>query len=232
MQVFSEEQDLPQELRQLQSVRPEHEIMYLSDADEKANIATHTAGVFLSIGVGIALWLQSRGLPLGFRLSCIAFTVSMAMVYLFSTLSHAVHEPLKRIRMRAWDQGTIYLLIAGTYSPFIWEGSSGAGRTVLLLAVWSAALFGFYSKVFSAHRVNAVSTITYVMLGWLPAIPIVANTPTMCVVLMILGGVSYTLGIVFLIGSSWFTYAHAIWHLMVMLGSGLHTYAIFLLCAQ
>lgn len=218
--------------QQLRSVAPEHEIMYLSDADERANILTHSIGVLLSVGVGIALWFESRGLPMGFRLSCIAFSISMATVYLFSTLSHAVHEPQRRIRMRAWDQGTIYLLIAGTYSPFIWEGSAGVGRTVLLTAVWMAAVFGFYSKVFSAHRVNAVSTVTYVLLGWLPAIPIVASTPTICVVLMIVGGVSYTVGIIFLVGSSWFTYAHAVWHLMVMLGSGLHTYAIFLLCVQ
>ncbi len=223
---------MTRDAQRLQEIDPQHQVMYLSQADEKANILTHSAGFLLSLGVGWALWLNSEQLPLGFRLACVAFSLSMASVYLFSTLSHAVHEPVRRMRMRAWDQGMIYLLIAGTYSPFIWEGSFGIGRGLLLAAVWLAAAVGFYSKVFSSHRVNAVSTVTYVLLGWLPAIPLVLYTPTDCLVLMILGGVAYSLGLIFLIGSDWFTYAHAIWHVMVMLGSAIHTYAVFSLCKQ
>ncbi|MEZ6138851.1 MAG: hemolysin III family protein [Pirellulaceae bacterium] len=78
-----------------------HEVMYLSPADERANIATHTLGFLLSIVVGAVLWRWTQPLELGARLSCIVFAASMATVYLFSTLSHAVHEPAGRIRMRA-----------------------------------------------------------------------------------------------------------------------------------
>ncbi|MEZ6138852.1 MAG: hemolysin III family protein [Pirellulaceae bacterium] len=83
--------------------------------------------------------------------------------------------------------------------------------------------------MFSSYRVNAVSTVTYVALGWLPAIPLIPHTPTECLIWMVAGGLSYTVGIVFLIGSLWFTYAHAVWHLMVMLGSACHCYAIYIL---
>jgi hemolysin III len=153
----------------------------------------------------------------------------MMTVYLFSTLSHAIDEPNRRHLMRSWDQGVIYLLIAGTYSPFIWQGSSGGGRVVLLSAVWLAALLGFYLKVFSAYRVNAVSSISYVLLGWLPALPLLGSTPSVCLNWMIVGGLCYTVGIVFWVLSEHVRYSHAMWHIMVMFGTGSHFYAIFLL---
>jgi hemolysin III len=93
-------------------------------------------------------------------------------------------------------------------------------------SVWLAAGLGFYSKVVARYRIEAISTLTYVLLGWLPALPLVTRTPTVCVTWMVLGGLSYTLGIVFLISSSRFWYAHALWHLAVMLGSLCHFIAI------
>ncbi len=131
-----------------------------------------------------------------------------------------------RDRMRAWDQGTIYLLIAGTYSPFIWQGSPEGWTTPIMLAVWSAAFWGFYLKVVASYRVDTSSTVTYVLLGWLPALPLIARTPTVCFAWMLLGGLSYTLGILFLIRShhAWFT--HSLWHISVILGSLCHCIAV------
>ena len=131
--------------------------------------------------------------------------------------------------MRAWDQGTIYLLIVGTYTPFIWQGSPTGYRTLLLVLVWTAGLAGFYSKVLAKHRINGISTVSYVLLGWLPAIPLFAHTPWICFGWMIGGGLCYSAGIFFLMRSHLFTYAHATWHIMVMLGSACHCYAIYLL---
>lgn len=207
----------------------ELKIMYMSRPDEIASIITHTLGFALSIVAAIALWKLTSNHSPGLRTTCTVFSLSMMTVYLFSTLSHAIDDPNRRHLMRAWDQGTIYLLIAGTYSPFIWQGSSGGGRVVLLSAVWLSALLGFYLKVFSAYRVNAVSSLSYILLGWLPAMPLLASTPAICVRWMMAGGACYTVGIVFWVLSEHVRFSHAIWHVLVMCGTASHCYAIFLL---
>jgi hemolysin III len=202
----------------------------LSAADELANTITHGIGFLLSLVVGVYFWqLTQNSQMLGLRITCMIFSFTMATVYLFSTLSHWVQEPQRRVRMRAWDQGTIYLLIAGTYSPFIWQGSPKGTTWIILSMVWFAAALGFYSKVFSGYRLHGISTVTYVLLGWLPAIPLLARTPWVCFVWMTLGGVSYSLGILFLIRSERGQFIHAIWHIMVMLGSACHCLAIDIL---
>lgn len=200
--------------------------MYLSPADERANVATHGLGILLSVLAMLYFWSTTTGLSIGLRFSCMAFTICMLLVYVFSTLSHAVQQPAARNRMRAWDQGTIYLLIVGTYSPFIWQGTEGSFRTAMLALVWALAFYGFCSKVFASHRVNAVATLTYLALGWLPAIPLVRSTPWICFLWMLLGGISYSVGVVFLKKSEQVRYAHAAWHVMVMLGSACHCIAI------
>lgn len=202
------------------------EVVYLSVADERANTFTHTLGFLLSIAAAIYLATHDSAGDVGMAAACTAFAVSMAAVYLFSTLSHAIYEPRLRHRMRAWDQGVIYALIAGTYTPFIWACSPLGWRTQMLVAVWTAALLGFYSKVLAAHRINAISTLTYVLLGWLPAIPLVPRTPTVSLVWMVAGGVAYTAGIGFLTLDTRYRYFHAIWHLMVIAGSACHFVAI------
>lgn len=204
-------------------------VVYLSPADERANTATHFFGFVMSLAVGAFFVSATRGFEPGLRYSCLVFCICLAAVYLLSTLSHAVQDPQLRNRLRAWDQGAIYLLIVGTYSPFIWQGTQGSARAWLLLAVWIVALFGFYSKVVATHRVNAVSTVTYLALGWLPAIPLIPSTPWLCFVWMLMGGLCYSLGVVFLKRSFHIRYAHAMWHVMVILGSACHCYAIWLL---
>lgn len=202
------------------------DVVYLSVADERANTVTHALGFLLSIVAAVYLARQTVAESFGFSLSCTVFATSMAAVYLFSTLSHAVYEPLWRHRMRAWDQGIIYTLIAGTYTPFIWACSPAGWRTVILVAVWLAAAIGFYSKVLAAHRINGISTLTYILLGWLPAIPLVPRTPTICLIWMLAGGVAYTAGILFLLFDARYRYFHAMWHLMVIGGSACHFVAI------
>ncbi len=205
------------------------DVLYLSSEDERANVATHGLGIALSLLAGAYFWRATEESEIGLRVCCLLFSTSMTVVYAFSTLSHAVHEPKKRNRMRAWDQGTIYFLIVGTYSPFIWEGSSETFRSVLLATVWLLACLGFYSKVLASHRINSVATLTYLALGWLPAIPLISTTPGQCFLWMLFGGLSYSVGVIFLKMSSRIRYSHAAWHIMVMLGSACHVYAVSLL---
>ncbi len=202
------------------------DVVYLRPRDEIANVVTHSIGFVLSLGAGVYFHIQTAQHALGLRLCCWAFCIALAAVYLFSTLSHAVYEPFARNRLRAWDQGTIYFLIVGTYSPFIWTGTSGTFRLGLLATVWIVAALGFYSKVLASYRINAVATVTYLALGWLPAIPLIHTTPAVCFLWMVVGGLCYSLGVVFLKMSARVQFSHAAWHIMVMLGSASHCWAI------
>ncbi len=200
--------------------------------DERANALTHGLGFVMSLGAMVYFGFATKYQVLGLRVTCLVFAATLSIVYLCSTLSHAVLEPTWRHRMRAWDQGTIYLLIAGTYSPFVWQGSPSGWTVGIMCAVWLAAALGFYLKVVATYRIDTVSTVTYVLLGWLPAMLLFARTPTICITWMVLGGLSYTLGILFLIRShhAWFT--HALWHVAVLLGSLCHCIAINALIAS
>ncbi len=201
--------------------------IYLSSAEERANVVTHGIGFGLSL-LAIPLFIyRTSGSDLGLRVTCLIFVSSMTIVYLCSTLSHAYRDPETRNRLRAWDQGTIYLLIVGTYSPFIWQGSEGWYRAVFLAVVWFVALYGFAAKVIARHRINAISVVTYLALGWIPAALLIKSTPHICLVWMLLGGLSYTLGLVFLLLSRYVKYSHPVWHVMVILGSACHCQAIW-----
>ena len=195
--------------------------------DELSNTITHGLGFLLSLGAVVFFWQATSSQPLGLRISCLVFTTTMAMVYLCSTLSHALQSPRLRSRMRAWDQGTIYLLIAGTYTPFIWTASPVGWTGVVMSSVWLAAGWGFYLKVIAKYRIEASSTVTYVLLGWIPAIVLFARTPTSCVLWMVAGGLSYTLGILFLVRSHRNWYTHSLWHLAVIGGSTCHSIAVW-----
>lgn len=203
------------------------EIVCMSVADERANTVTHGAGVVLSLIAAVVLLLHpaEAGLPL--KLASMVYAISMAAVYFCSTMSHAIYHPQRRHRWRARDQGMIYCLISGTYTPFIWAGSPPGWRWPLLAAVWIAAGAGLYSKVFADHRINSNSTVTYVLLGWLPAIPLFSSTPTECLYWMVAGGLAYTGGIIFLVSDHRLKYFHAAWHLAVILGSTCHFIAIY-----
>ncbi|MFK7735575.1 MAG: hemolysin III family protein [Pirellulaceae bacterium] len=215
---------------QIETVEPEAS-HFLSEKDELANVFTHAIGIVLSLLAGFYFWFATQERELGLRVCCLIYCAMMTAVYSFSTLSHAVRDPARRNRMRAWDQGTIYLLIVGTYSPFIWAGSSGGIRIAFFCLVWSAAVCGFVAKVFASHRINAVATITYLALGWLPALPLIPTTPAICFVWMMLGGVCYSIGVIFLNLSTNRLYMHAVWHILVIAGSACHAYAITLLWA-
>jgi len=120
----------------------------------------------------------------------------------------------------------IYWLIAGTYTPFIWAGMDGSNRVIMFTCVWIFAMLGFCSKVFGYHRINSFSSVSYVLLGWVPGMFLLWTVPYDCAVGMVIGGLFYTLGIVFLMYDQRSWYFHALWHVAVILGSASHFYAI------
>lgn len=198
----------------------------LSDPEELGNAITHGAA-FVGAAIAWAYVIVTHEFLTGpAKLGFIIYGISLMLVFLFSTLSHIVREPNALNRMRAWDQGTIYLLIAGTYTPGIVSHHHGWPRIGILAGIWAIALFGFYSKVIAKYRVNAVTTATYLLLGWLPAMFLLPKITMTFFLWLLAGGVCYSLGVVFLVNDRRVPFFHVVWHLFVALAASIHFYAI------
>ena len=195
-------------------------------SEETLNTWTHGTGFLLSLPAGVILIRLAFEHRPELVWSCLVYSISLAAMYLFSTLSHWVREPKGRHRFRSLDQGFVYGLIAGTFTPFIWAYLESWPRIVLMTFVWIAAATGFYSKVFSKHRINNMASLSYILLGWVPAMVLFGYVPIECFGMMALGGVLYTLGVLFLQNDHRSFFFHAIWHLMVIVASLCHYIAI------
>ena len=203
----------------------------LSAEEEIANTVSHGLGFVLSL-LGAFVMAESLGGGDQWRvLGCSVFITSMIAVYAMSTLSHVFQAPRLRTAFRAIDQGTIYLLIAGTYTPFALAYLHTTPWWILLGVVWAVALYGFTSKVLFAHRVENVAMWPCLLLGAIPfaAIPTLINMlPITCLWWMLLGVGCYLLGLVFWLNDRRVRHFHAMWHLLVMAGSAAHFSGILL----
>jgi hemolysin III len=195
---------------------------------ERINAWIHGVAFLISVPAGIALAQLASNHHKSIWWACVVYGISLSAMYLFSTLSHAVKNPVGRHRMRSLDQGVIYTLIAGTFTPFIWSNMQGWPRIALLLFVWLAAAAGFYSKVLAKHRVDNMTAVGYILLGWVPAMALIGSTTTLCFLIMLLGGLLYTLGVLFLQNDHRRWYFHPLWHVMVILASASHYVGIAL----
>ena len=167
----------------------------------------------------------------GVLLACGVYVLTLVGVYTASTLSHCVFEPARRQRMRRLDQGLIFLLIAGTYTPFAFAYLHGTvAGWVLTTCMWIVAWYGFYQKVISDGLVDRTCVHIYLALGWMPllAFPFIHGLVPLEVFLWILGGgVLYSLGTVFLTIDSQRYFFHAVWHLLVIAASAVHFWAVY-----
>jgi hemolysin III len=151
-----------------------------------------------------------------------------------STLSHTARSPRWKSLFRRLDQGFIYLLIVATFTPFSLAYLRSGVGWALLAAMWAVALVGFAAKVFFAHRVEAVSVVSYVVLGWMPvlAAPAMIHVIPLGAFLWCLGGgLCYTLGTLFLINDERVRHFHAVWHVCVIAGSVCHFLGILMFVA-
>ncbi|QDU98501.1 hemolysin-III related [Lignipirellula cremea] len=202
----------------------------LENSEEFVNTATHGTGLILSL-VGTAYLMPSVIAHGDMRqiLACLAFCLSMNAVYAASTLSHGVQEPNWKRVFRIWDQGLIYLMIAGGYTPLSVSFLGHSESFWMLTLVWMVAIGGFLSKIFFSHRIDGISIWLYVALGWIPAMSInsiIATAPAGALTLIVAGGVCYTVGVFFLIMDRREYHFHAIWHLLVIAGSACHFAAV------
>jgi hemolysin III len=194
--------------------------------EEWANSLTHCIATVGAILLGSYLVLMATDSSTGLAIACLAYVASVVGTFLCSTLSHTILRQPWLNQLRAWDQAMIYLMIAGTYTPIAFRFAPDSTRTFLLIALWGAALSGFITKVALKHRINSIGTVSYLLLGWLPAIPLAGHVPGGLVTQMIIGGVLYSVGVAFLMNDSKFRYAHAVWHLFVMSAATCHWYGI------
>jgi hemolysin III len=203
----------------------------LSRAEEFANFVTHGVGLILSLS-GLAVMTTVLGHVDSWRIAgCSIYLGSLVGVYLMSTLSHTFEMPKLRTFFRALDQGTIYLLIAGTYTPFSMAYLHTMPWRLLLVVVWAVALWGFLSKVVYSHRVESVSMWPCIVLGAAPFL----SVPTLMSVVsfsalwwMLLGCGCYSLGLVFWVNDHKVKHFHAVWHVLVIAGSACHFVGIML----
>jgi len=194
------------------------------------NAVTHGVGTLLAVA-GLAV-LTVFAYLYGDFWHIVSFTIygtTLVLLYLMSTLYHSfTNERLKKI-FKILDHSAIYLLIAGTYTPFTLVPLHGAlGWTVFGL-VWGLAAVGITLKVFFVGRFKMVSTICYVAMGWFIIVaikPLLATMATMGIIWLVVGGLFYTLGSIFYMWHK-LPYNHAIWHLFVLAGSIAHFIAVF-----
>ncbi|TVQ30048.1 MAG: hemolysin III family protein [Wenzhouxiangella sp.] len=198
-------------------------------SEEIVNALTHGLGVILAIGGGAVL-ITLAAVFAGAReiVSVTVFVAALVLLYSVSTLYHSARRPLLKERLKILDHCAIFLLIAGTYTPFTVAAIRGGWGWSLFGIVWTLALFGILFKLFFTGRFRYLSTATYIGMGWLIVIGFAplsqALTPT-ALFWLITGGVVYTAGTLFYHNER-IPYSHAIWHLFVLGGSICHFAAV------
>ncbi|WP_413739692.1 PAQR family membrane homeostasis protein TrhA [Sodalis sp. RH14] len=203
-----------------------------SPAEEIANSISHGIGLIFGI-VGLVLLLVQAG-HVGADVTAITsyslYGGSMILLFLASTLYHAIPHPPAKRWLKKMDHCAIYLLIAGTYTPFLLVGLASPLAKGLMVVIWSMALLGVVFKLAFAHRFEVISLITYLTMGWLSLVVIyqlAQRLPVGGLTLLAVGGLVYTVGVIFY-ACNRIPFNHAIWHGFVLGGSVCHFLAIYL----
>lgn len=199
--------------------------------EEVANCATHGLGLALSVAGFVALVALAYAYGDAWHVaSCGVYGASLVALYLASTLYHGARQPRAKELFQALDHCGIYLLIAGTYTPFTLVTLRGPWGWTLFGLVWSIALAGILFRVRFGTRYRPLAVASYVMLGWLCVVavkPILELVPLGALAWIAAGGFAYTTGI-FFFAAKRIPHNHAIWHLFVLGGSICHYVAVLL----
>jgi hemolysin III len=198
--------------------------------EEFASALTHGLGATAALAGGAVLITLAALHGDHWQLAAsIVFGVALVLLYVASTLYHAIHHPVVKGRLKVFDHCAIYVLIAGTYTPFTLIGLRGAVGWWLFATIWALALAGVIFKLYFTGRFKRLSTLIYIAMGWLilvAAKPLFAALDAWTLGWLIGGGLSYTLGTFFYHRPA-MRYSHAIWHLFVLGGSICHYIAVF-----
>jgi len=196
-------------------------------AEERINIASHGLGLILSIGALVLLVVKASGtLQI---VSVAVFAASMIALYGSSTLYHSTTNARRRAWLRTVDHAMIYVLIAGTYTPFCLVVLKGALGWSIFGISWAMAVTGIVIKLFHTGRYDKLSTAMYVVMGWVIIFaikPLIASLPSDGLMWLFAGGISYTVGALFY-STSRLPFGHATFHVFVLLGSTCHVIAVY-----
>lgn len=203
----------------------------LRRGEELANALTHGIGAAASaIALVVLVLLAARGGDVWQIVSVALFGATLLLLYLASTVYHAARDPLIKARLKVLDHSAIYLLIAGTYTPFALGVLRGGWGWTLFGIVWGLACAGIVFKLFFTGRFRLASTLIYIGMGWLglvAAVPLIRGLNPVVLFWLVAGGIAYTAGTPFYQAGR-FRYAHAVWHGFVLAGSACHTVAVAL----
>jgi hemolysin III len=180
------------------------------------------------VGSAVLITLVAAGESNGWQLAgAIVFCIALVLVYTSSTLYHSIPHVATKRRMKIFDHCAIFVLIAGTYTPFALVDLRDSGGWWLFGAAWTIAAIGVVLKLFLTGRFKGISTIVYVAMGWMALLgikPMLAKVPMPTLLWLLAGGLAYTLGTLFYMSKR--RHAHAIWHGFVLLGSTCHFVAV------
>jgi len=203
---------------------------HYSPAEEKFNITSHAFGFVLSV---VALVLLVRHASLYGNawhiVSFGVFGISLITLYAASTVYHSAKKPVVRNRLRIVDHATIYILIAGTYTPFTLITLGGFEGWAIFAASWGMAVVGIILKIFFTGKYDLISTLMYVFMGWIIVFaiePLIHNLSSEGLFWLVTGGVAYTLGAV-LYSIKKIKFNHAIFHVFVLIGSACHFISVY-----
>jgi hemolysin III len=203
-------------------------------ADIIANSVTHGVGAVLALGGAIVLMSAAMGGTAWQVASCSVFGSTLVLVYVCSTLYHSLVRTRARHVLRIIDHSAIYLLIAGTYTPFVLVSLHGRSGWLLFAIVWGLAVMGIVFKSFAVDRFAIASAVVYLVMGWLVVFamrPLLHALTWHGIFWIALGGLFYTVGIIFYAFDR-FSYFHALWHVFVLSGSTCHYFAVLFYVAQ
>jgi hemolysin III len=197
--------------------------------EEIVNSTTHGIGLVLSVaGFAVLLGMAARHGTAWHVVGCGIYGSTLICLYLASMLYHGIPSPHLKRALRIFDHSAIYLLIAGTYTPFLLVNLRGGWGWSLLGIVWGCALAGIAFKLWFVDRLEVASTLFYLAMGWLAVVavkPFLTHVAAIGLRWLVAGGVMYTLGVVFY-ASRRIPYSHAVWHLFVLTGSVCHYLAV------
>lgn len=201
---------------------------------EKFNSISHLIGAALAVaGSALLIVLAAHGTDAWKIVSFSIYGAMLLVLYGISTLYHSVRGPAKNI-LRKFDHCAIYLLIAGSYTPFTLVTLRGAWGWSLFGAVWTLALLGIAQEIWFARGARALSMVIYIVMGWLALIavgPLISALTPNGFAWLAAGGLLYTAGIAFYATDTRVRHGHGVWHLFVMGGSICHYFAVLLYVA-
>lgn len=212
-------------------ISKDYDVQFYPEKEEKINIISHGIGFLLSIIGTVLLLLKAQQLQSSIHvLSFAIYGGSMMCLYAASTLYHSAKDPKRRRMLNLIDHSAIFVLIAGTYTPFTLVTLQGPVGNKLLLAIWFLALVGILFKLFFIGKYKHLSMALYVLMGWLVIFaikPLFANLHLHGFIILMMGGFFYSVGAVFFSRES-INLNHAIFHYFVLAGSLCHFLSVYL----